>query len=120
MKRQLVEAQQRKQEDLNNITNIQEKRDALRRKLEDCARQEREAEAEVQEVQRECARELQIRQADLDDLGKLLEQKTAILDYFIPQVVQERLFKMATYDQSKEEWTIRHGELSGNVRRGFL
>ncbi|CAL6042334.1 Kinesin-like_protein [Hexamita inflata] len=120
LKRQLAEAEEKKKGEEETYANMQEEREVLKRKLEKYKDKEIQTRQEYEDIRRDLAKDLQIRQQDIDDLQKYDDMKQIILDYYVPKDVQDKLKALAKYDEQAEKFTIAGSDLIGNRKRGFI
>ena len=120
LKRQLAEQEQKRKEQEEIFTTKQEEVQVLGRKLEKYRQKELEIKNEYEDIRRELVKDLECRQAEIDDLQKMVDQKQVMLDYFVPREVQERVARLCKYDEQQERWALQGAETTGNRRRGFV
>ena len=120
LKRQLAEQEQKRKEQEEIFTTKQEEVQVLGRKLEKYRQKELEIKNEYEDIRRELVKDLECRQAEIDDLQKMVDQKQVMLDYFVPREIQERIARLCKYDEQQEKWALQGVETTGNRRRGFV
>merc|ERR1719456_360342 len=73
-------------------------------KLEKLWHRHKEAQNEIEELQRECQLEREVKLVSLT------------IDQFIPQSMYQKIVDRAHWDESSDEWVIHKIELAGNRR----